>query len=466
MREIDIAVIGAGPAGIAAATVAAKSGLQTVILDEQATPGGQIYRAVNAGGRERGDILGPDYLDGARLVDDLMRSGAERIDRATVWNVEADGTVTWSRNGQARQVRAQSIIIATGTVERVMPVPGWTLPGVMTVGAGQILLKQSGVVPRRAVIVGCGPLIYLYAQQLIRSGASPLALVETQDASAMRKAIGHVGGAVRGWRYIAKGMTMLRDIRSAGVSRYRGCRSVHIKGDARAEGISFYAGGQNVDIPCDTVLLHQGVIPNTQITRSLRAEHVWDEQQQCFRPALDEWGRTSLPGIYGAGDAAGIGGAKAATLRGARTAWHAARSFDAVSEADMAARIAQIDATLAAELAVRPLLDALYPPAAEALGPGDDVIVCRCEEVTAGTIRRLAREGCIGPNQMKAFTRCGMGPCQGRYCGPVVTNLLADVHNSSPAEIGSYHIRAPLKLITLGELASLHEEPRSRPDVV
>jgi NADPH-dependent 2,4-dienoyl-CoA reductase/sulfur reductase-like enzyme len=328
----------------------------------------------------------------------------------------------------------------------------------MTVGAGQILLKQSGVVPRRAVVAGCGPLIYLFAQQLIRAGTPPLALVETQDWSAMRDAIGHVGGAIRGWRYLAKGMAMLRDIRGAGVRRYTGCRSIRIKGDARAEGISFLTGGRQVDIPCDTVLLHQGVIPNTQITRALRADHVWDEQQHCFRPALDEWGRTSLPGIYVAGDGAGIGGAKAAALRGARSARHAARSLDAISDAELNARNAEIEAALAAELAVRPFLDALYPPAPEALRPHDDVIVCRCEEVTAGTVRRLAREGCIGPNQMKAFTRCGMGPCQGRYCGPVVTQLLGEVHDRSPAHIDSYRIRAPLKPITLGELASLEDQ--------
>ena len=276
MREIDVVVIGAGPAGMAAAAVAARSGLQTLILDEQATPGGQIYRAVTAGGEARGDIVGRDYLDGARLVDDLHASGAERVDRATVWNVEADGTVTWSRNGRARQARARRIIVATGTVERAMPVRGWTLPGVMTVGAGQILLKQSGIVPRRTVIAGCGPLIYLFAQQLIRAGTPPLALVETQDWSAMRDAIGHVGGAIRGWRYLAKGMAMLRDIRRAGIRRYTGCRSIRIKGDARAEGVSFLAGGRHIEIACDVVLLHQGVIPNTQITRALRADHIWE----------------------------------------------------------------------------------------------------------------------------------------------------------------------------------------------
>ena len=459
MREIDVAVIGAGPAGLAAATVAAKCGLQTVILDEQATPGGQIYRAVSAGGQTRGDILGQDYLDGARLIDALLASGAERVDRATVWNVEADGTVTWSHSRQTRQVRARRIIIATGTVERALPILGWTLPGVMTVGAGQILLKQSGLVPRRAVIVGCGPLIYLLAQQLIRAGSPPLALVETQDMSGIWHAIKHLGGAIRGWRYLAKGMAMLREIRKAGVRRYTGCRPLHIKGEVRAEGISFLVGKRKVDIACDTLLLHQGVIPNTQMTRALRVDHVWDERQYCFQPALDEWGRTSLPGIYVAGDGAGIGGAKAAALGGSRAAWHAARSLDAVSEEAMTEHIAEIDAGLAAELSVRPFLDSLYPPAPEALRPDDHVIVCRCEEVTAGTIRRLAREGCTGPNQMKAFTRCGMGPCQGRFCAPVVTQLLAEVHARSPAEIATYRIRPPLKPITLGELASLDDEP-------
>ena len=464
MRECDVAVIGAGPAGMRAATVAAEAGLRTVIFDEQATPGGQIYRAVSAEGRARGAVLGPDYLDGARLVEELTASTADLIAQATVWNVEADGTVTWSAAGVARQLRARRIIIATGAIERAMPVPGWTLPGVMTAGAGQILLKQSGLTPTRAVIAGSGPLLYLLAQQLVRAGRPPLALVETQSWSDARAALVHAPGAARAWRYLAKGIAMLADIRRAGVPRYTACRDLRIAGGETVTGLSFRTARRRVELACDTVLLHQGVIPNTQITRALRVDHVWDERQLCFRPRLDADARTSLETVYVAGDGAGIAGAAAAARRGERAAWHAAFTLGAVRETAYRARADGIDTALRSETAIRPFLDALYRPPPETLRPPDDVIVCRCEEVTAGAIRGLARDGCVGPNQMKAFTRCGMGPCQGRYCGPLVTALLAEVHARPEAEIGAYRIRPPLKPVSLGELASLHDTAGDRPD--
>ncbi|MBF9061468.1 FAD/NAD(P)-binding oxidoreductase, partial [Rhodobacterales bacterium HKCCSP123] len=120
-------------------------------------------------------------------------------------------------------------------------------------------------------------------------------------------------------------------------------------------------------------------------------------------------------------------------------------------------RAVPLRSALARELAARPFLDAAYPPVAEALDPADTTIVCRCEEVTAGTIRGHARLGCLGPNQAKAFGRAGMGPCQGRYCGLTVTSLLAGANGRTPDETGYYRIRPPLKPVTLGELAAMED---------
>ena len=158
----DVAVVGAGPAGLAAAANCARAGLMTVLFDEQASPGGQIYRAISATPVKRDTIFGADYWSGARLVRDFLASGAQYVPTATVWSLTREREIGVSVAGSARIVRAEQVILATGALERPFPVPGWTLPGVMTVGAAQILLKSSGLVPHgRTVLAGCGPLLWL-----------------------------------------------------------------------------------------------------------------------------------------------------------------------------------------------------------------------------------------------------------------------------------------------------------------
>ncbi len=455
MKACDLMVVGAGPAGMAAASRAAVLGMDTVVLDEQEGPGGQVYRSISSVPAKRGEVLGEDYLAGRGLADALSACAARHVNRATVWRIDGDGTVAWSRDGAGECMRARAVIIATGALERPIPIPGWTLPGVMTAGAAQILLKQSGVIPKRAVIAGAGPLLYLLAQQLVRAGQPPLALVETRAPGAMARAARHVAGALRGWPYLVKGTRMLAEIRRAGVTRHTGCSDLRVEGDGAAEAIVFRRGGQERRIDCNHVLLHQGVVPNIQATRALGVEHVWDEGQRCFRPRLDARGRTSNPLIHVAGDGGGIGGAHAAEHAGRLTALSAGLSLGVVSQADFDRESRELHAALRRELAIRSFLDALYAPAPEILRPPDDTVICRCEEVTAGDVRRYSAAGCIGPNQAKAFGRCGMGPCQGRYCGLTVTEILAQANGRAHDDTGYYRIRAPLKPVTLGEMAAM-----------
>jgi NADPH-dependent 2,4-dienoyl-CoA reductase/sulfur reductase-like enzyme len=458
MRMVDLIVIGAGPAGMAAATEAAGLGLSVTVLDEQTAAGGQIYRAVTGAGAQRGAVLGQDYLDGADLARAMQASGLQHLTGAVVWNIEpdADGiTVTWSQDGHAAQMRAARLILATGALERPVPIPGWTLPGVMTAGAGQILLKASGLVAERAVLAGSGPLLYLLAAQMVRAGTPPLALVETQSLRDTIRALPHLARGLRGWRTLLKGLGLLAELRRAGVRRISGARDLAVEGQDRATALRFAAGGATQRIACDTVLLHQGVVPNTQASRALRLDHDWLAAQQCFAPRVDGWGETSQPGIFVAGDGAGIAGALAAAEAGRLAACQVAHQLGRIDAGKRDARARAPAARLGAERALRPFLDAAYPPAAQVLSPADDTIICRCEEVTAGQVRGWARLGCSGPNQTKAFGRVGMGPCQGRYCGLSVTALLAEAQGIDPADVGAYRIRAPLKPVTLGEVASL-----------
>lgn len=461
MSEADLIILGAGPAGMAAAAQAAALGLSVLILDEQPRAGGQIYRDVTRATAERGMMLGRDYTEGAALVAALDHPRITHLPGAMVWRVDADGSVAYSRSGRGAMARGRRLLLATGALERPMPVPGWTLPGVMTAGAAQILLKGSGIVPEGAVLAGSGPLLFLVAAQLARAGVPPLALVETQQPGDRLAAARHLPAALVGARTLAKGAALLAEVRRAGIPRFTGATGLRIEGAARAEAVLFRCGGVERRIACRTVLLHHGVVPNTQVTRSLNLAHDWDDAQRSFRPRLDRWGRSSQPRIFVAGDGGGIGGAKAAVLSGRLAALELARDLDVLSagDRDLAARPFRL--RLGLERAVRPFLDRAFPPFAEALLPDDDTLICRCEEVTAGEIRRHARLGCRGPNQTKAFSRVGMGPCQGRYCGLTVTEILAAEHGVPQAAIGAYRVRPPLKPVTLAEIASAAEDPAS-----
>lgn len=454
----DLVIIGAGPAGMASAALAADCGLDVALIDEQPRAGGQIYRDVDRAGKLRGDILGSDYLAGAELTRALAHPRIRHIAGAIVWSLGDDGTVSYSQAGRSGSVQGQRLLLATGALERPMPLPGWTLPGVMTAGAAQILLKQSGVIATKPVIVGCGPLLYLIGAQLVRAGTPPLAMVETQGLRDMARGLRHIGGAVRGWDHMLKGLSMMREIRAAGVPRYTGAGDIAIEGTLGAEAVSFISGGRHHRIECRTVLLHHGVVPNIQATRSVGIDHEWDETQYCFRPVTDEWGRSSSRAIFVAGDGAGIGGAKAAALLGRLSALAVATDIGALASTERDRRATPIRKALSRELAARPFLDEVYRPFQGALSPGDDTIICRCEETTAGDIRHFAKLGCLGPNQAKAFGRAGMGPCQGRYCGLTVNAILAQANHRSEAETGYYRIRPPIKPVTLGEIAGTHQD--------
>lgn len=457
MVKHDLVIIGAGPAGMAAAAQSAELGLSVTLLDEQLRAGGQIYRDVDRASPSRGNILGTDYTDGTRLTEDLRQSGVEHISGAVVWAIEDEFRISYTCNGRGAQIEADRILLATGAQERPMPIPGWTLPGVMTAGAGQILLKQSGIVAQGAALVGSGPLLYLIAAQMVRAGKPPAAMIETQARGDMLRALRHVSGALRGWPYMAKGLNMLAEIKRAKVPRYTGATQIAVEGEGKAEVVTFTHKGRRRRIACETVYLHHGVVPSTQAARSLGISHRWDAAQGAFVPELDAWGQSDVEGVFIAGDGAGIGGAKAAEHAGRLAALKVAENAKRLPPQHCNRMATPLRGALVRELAARPFLDAAYPPYAAALHPADKTVICRCEEVTAGDIRSYAKLGCLGPNQTKAFGRAGMGPCQGRYCGLTVTALLADANGRSPDETGYYRIRAPLKPVTLGELAAMEE---------
>jgi NADPH-dependent 2,4-dienoyl-CoA reductase/sulfur reductase-like enzyme len=456
----DLLIVGAGPAGMAAAIAARRSGLTVIVADEGTHPGGQIYRAASVSPLADPTVLGADYAAGKALIARFMASGAQYLAQTLVWQIEpapSPVAMLTCRGSQAgtRQVHAGAVLLATGALERPWPVRGWTLPGVMGVGAAQALLKSGGLAPRAdTVLAGSGPLLWLYASQLLKAGRTIRAVVDTTPPGAARGALRYLPRALLAADYLLKGMRMMRAVRRAGVEIYRAAHELEVLGETHAEALRFRVGAQLHALPASLVLLHQGVVPRTNAARSIGCVHRWDAHQACWRPEVDDWGRSSVANIWIAGDGAGVGGAKVAERAGELAALDIAAALQRIDTATRDRDGHSARSATRRHLAIRPLLDAMYTPAPALRQPASDVIVCRCEEVSAGEIRRIAGLGCTGPNQMKAFSRCGMGPCQGRWCGTTVSELLAEVQRRPPEEVGYYRIRAPIKPVTIAEIAT------------
>src|SRR5690606_21898579 len=175
------------------------------------------------------------------------------------------------------------------------------------------------------------------------------------------------------------------------------------------------------------------------------------------RPRVDGWGRSSVAGVFIAGDAAGIEGARAAEHAGRIAALAILHELGRIDDAARDREFRMEDRARRAHLAVRPFLDLLYRPREEILVPAGPVVVCRCEEVTAAEVRQAVAEGCPGPNQVKAFLRAGMGPCQCRMCGPTIAALVARTRGIAMQEAGHYRVRPPLRPVTLAQLADAAE---------
>ena len=461
MKEhYQLAVIGAGPAGLAAATMAAEQGIDVAVFDEQAAPGGQIYRAMESIPQHRARKLGDEYQRGRKLVSAFRASGAEYFAETAVWSLNERREIGLLQQGQARMLTADQVVIASGAFERPVPFPGWTLPGVMNAGAGQILFKAHGIVPQNGVVLaGSGPLLLLLAWQYLHAGVSVKALLDVTPMKNHLYALPGLPRALLAGHYITKGMQYKSDLKRAGISTLYNVRMLRARGKDALKSVSFVHNGRKQSLETAVLLVHFGVIPQTQLGRIAGCRHLWDESQLCWRPQLDEWGRTSVNGILVAGDGGGIGGARTAEHAGRLAALQVLYALG-VLDRTARQRLARKDRKwMREESHIRPFLEAFFRISEDLLQvEDDDTLVCRCEEVSAGQIRAAVADGHGDSNQVKFITRCGMGPCQGRQCAEAVSHIVAAASGKAVQDIGHYRQRPPVNPLTLGQLAGLQSE--------
>jgi len=454
MNSYDIAIIGAGPAGMSSAITACRAGASVVVLDDKDQAGGQIYRNVGSSPLKKPEKLGPDYLRGQILVDEFEDCSAEKRYGAMVWHVGDNGEVLFSQDQQTHSLTARELIVTCGAMERPFPIPGWHLPGVMSAGSAQVMLKSDGLVHDDAVFVGTGPLLYLIIAQYLRLGVRVKAVVDTTPKAGYINAITQFPGALGELPMLLKGLGLLNEIRQARVPVYRYATGLQIEGVEQAAGLRFKQGNRQCQFDAGHIFLHQGVIPNLNMTRSLGLGHHWCEQQLCWIPTLNSWGESSVASISVAGDGSGIVGAEGAEHMGTLVALNQLCRLGLISEEERDQQGRAGHKRLKQLNRFRAFIDCLYRPLDENRIPEqEDTVVCRCEERNVAQLREAFVRGARGPNELKMMSRCGMGPCQGRQCGHTVSELLARWRSDSVEDVGYYRLRSPIRLLNLTELS-------------
>lgn len=441
-------IVGAGPAGIRAAEALVAGGLRPLVVDEAPACGGQIYRQrLMPDERSTKDLYGSEAGKAERLH--AAFTGLEgKIDywpQALLWNLR-DGMADIAVAGQGRRVVYDGLVLATGATDRVLPVPGWTLPGVFTLGGAQVALKAQGcAIGSRVVFAGSGPLLYLVAWQYMKAGVDVAAVLDAAPASAkiaLLKALPlDTGIVLRGLRFVA-------ELRLRGVAICDGVEGLRIEGEGRVSGIAWREGGRERRLACDGVGYGLALRSETQLADLAGCAFRFNERDRAWLPTRDVAGRASVAGVYLAGDGAGIAGADAAERAGERAALALLEDrglpFDT-------ARAVVLEAELGRIGRLRDVLESAFPfPAHWAASIDDATVLCRCEEVTAGTVREAAGRLDISEiNRLKAVSRVGMGRCQGRICASASAEVLAAAVGRPIDAVGRLRAQAPVKPIPL-----------------
>jgi NADPH-dependent 2,4-dienoyl-CoA reductase/sulfur reductase-like enzyme len=449
---MQFVVVGAGPAGMRAAQQLVAAGQRPVVIDEAQRFGGQIYRQPPAVmQRERRDLYGFEAGRAAAVLD-RFESLLPQIDYrpdTLVWQIEANA-LQLLHAGRTHTLPFDALILATGATDRVLPFPGWTLPGVYTLGAAQVALKhQACLIGPRVVFAGTGPLLYLVAWQYASHGGQVAAVLDSAPAMAKLRAAPRMLARPA---VAAKGAYFLARLRLMGIPVHSGVSLLKAEGKERVTSLTWRAKGSTRTTECDAIGFGHGLRSETQLADLAGCEFGYSEIEQAWLPTRDAAGRTSVRGVYLAGDGAGILGADAAELSGARAGLAALEDLGQPAAMNNAA--AQIQRETQPHITFRRGLETAFPPprrwAAEA---PDDLIVCRCEEITAGELRACVREtGTREMNRLKALTRIGMGRCQGRMCAPAAARLLAEAAACALKDVGRLRGQAPIKPLPISLL--------------
>ena len=458
-----VLVVGGGPAGLAAVAELEGRGLDVTVVDEAFDLGGRYFKRFNAApGVSRGT-----ELDALR-EEGLQRTGAldpEQVAARTdtlAWGVFPGNQVGLYHDGHAEVVQPAAIVLATGAIERVAAFPGWTLPGVVTVGGVQTLLSREAILPGKYFLVaGTGPLLLATAVEIAEAGGEVVAVIEGSAATAPLRHVHHFLGQARRLR---QAIDYGRALHQRGIPLHTGQMVVSARGDGELTEVTVsrvdrewrVVPGSEMRYDVDTLCVHYGFAASTELARMAGCDVAWDPERGGWYVVHDDAMRAGPPGLYVAGQLAGIGGADLATATGRLAGLTVARDLGVLDEAAYAHAAADARSAVRDGLEFARVLNSVYAPGiglADAITP--ETVVCACEEVAAAEVDAAIGAGSLTLNDVKRRTRAGMGLCQGRICSPILRSYLERRAGVGAEQAGLITARPPVKPIPLAALAAV-----------
>ena len=465
-REVSptVLVVGGGPAGLSAAAAIAEAGVDVVLMDERSKLGGQFYKQPGPDRDIEEGRLDDQYRAGRALLQRVREAGVQAVNGVTIWGAFRPDLLAARSDGCSWVLRPERLVLATGAHERTVPLPGWTLPGVMTTGAAQTLLRSSQVAPgQRVLLSGNGPLNMQVAAELVRSGVTVTALVEQADLRWWRNGRSGAGMLVSAPELVRKGFAYRSTLARARVPVMDRSSVVEVLGEERVEAAvvarldpsGHRISGTEREMAADAVCLGYGFVPANEISRALGCDHHVDRRSGNLVVTRSDTGRTSVPSVWVVGDAGGVKGAYVAGALGSLAA------ADILADLGVGSREEGRSAREAARRLLRRHtrfqrhLENLYraEPLTTQLAR-DTTLVCRCESVPLGELRYSFGDGAATAGAAKRLTRAGMGKCQGRYCSPSVVALAAEASGVPPHEFSGFAPQAPVRPVFISEVAN------------
>jgi thioredoxin reductase len=467
----DVAIIGAGPAGMAAAIAARSFGLDVCLVDEQARFGGQIYRQPPAGFHVDSWLAGGSYASGRALVERAERmTDVRHIGRATVLGLfpaqpqdagDPRHHVLFHDNVRLGRISARQVLVATGAYEMPVPFPGWQTPGVMSAGGIQTLLKSQRVAAGGNIaLAGSHPLLLVVAEQLLAADLKVAAIAFAQPASQALRLIRHPRALLPGASQLRRTLSTLVRLRRARVPILFEHVVTEALGSDRLEAVRLRRSsgrGRESIVICDALGVCYGFLASSELARQAGARNSWVNGSGWVVQA-DEFMRASVAGMYVAGEQTGIAGAEAAALSGEIAAVGMALDAGRVSKQDADARTAALRIRLARVRRFAILLAELSAPPSQLLTDiaRRPTLLCRCEDVSVAQLTDAlsVNPGVMSASTAKLLTRVGMGFCQGRMCEVSVRRVIAQVRGCPIEGIPGFVVRPPVKPIPLALLAA------------
>lgn len=460
--KYDVIIVGSGFSGIVAASVLADANLDILVVDENLHIGGQLLRKIPESLGENA-AYHPDYTKkiGFRFIESCKQKKIQILNRTRVLGIYPDNRILLEIDEtSSRQLTFETILLATGARERFLPFKGWTLPGVVSTGLLQVMMKSNGVLPARNMVIGgSGLFLYAAAYEFLKNKGKLLGLYEQTGMIGKIKMVptllGQIPKMAEGARYMSKIMlsgVMPKFHRRVVEARGNGCVEEVVVARTNAQGHPV-AGSEKI-VKVDGLAVGYGFVPNIELPQLAGCGLEYMEERGGWVVKVDDQMRGNGDNVYCAGEPTGIGGAFKSITEGEIAALSILNRFDKVASGDFEAKLRTLARQRNHHLQFGKYFNSLYqvtPPMLDDVP--DETVVCRCEDITMGELRKAVKDGYTTPSALKVAVRTGMGNCQGRTCGPVIYDLMAHLTGNPHQEVGAFSVRPPVKPASIGSLS-------------